>query len=57
MVRPRLRKAISWIRRDRVSKFHVVVSKIWGSGQNAVVVPVSEAGSPRSRGPIGAPRE
>ena len=56
IVRPRLRKAISWSRRDSVSKFQVVVSKIVASGQNVVIVPVSADSSPRSSGPIGAPR-
>ena len=56
IVRPRLRNAISWIRRDRVSKFQAVVSKIVGSGQNVMIVPVSDAASPRSSAPAGAPR-
>ena len=52
----RLRKAISCRRRDSVSKSHSVVSKISSSGQNVVVVPVSDVSSPRSSGAIGAPR-
>ena len=41
MARPRLRNAISWSRRDSVSKYQSVVSKISPSGQNVMVVPRS----------------
>ena len=54
--RPLLRNAVSCSRRDSVSKSHSVVSKIIGSGQNVVSVPVSSVGSPRTRSITGAPR-
>ena len=56
MARFLLRKAISCIRLDSVSKDHSVVSKICVSGQNVIVVPVSSVAAPRSSGPIGSPR-
>ena len=56
MARFLFRKAISCIRLDSVSKFHSVVSKICGSGQKVIVVPVSSLAAPRTSGPIGSPR-
>ena len=53
MVRPLLRKAISWSRLDSVSKFQSVVSKMEPSGQKVTVVPVSSVGSPRVSGVAG----
>ncbi len=42
---PLLRNAISWSRRESVSKLKVVVSKMEPSGQNVIWVPVSSVGS------------
>ena len=52
---PRLRNAVSCIRRDSVSKDQSVVSKIPPSGQNVVMVPVLSVASPRCSFPVGAP--
>ncbi len=52
---PRLRNAVSCIRRDSVSKDQSVVSKIPPSGQNVIVVPVSSVVSPRASFVTGAP--
>src|SRR5690348_13332767 len=41
IVKPLLRNAISWKRRESVSNEYVVVSKIVSSAQNVMVVPVS----------------
>ena len=56
MARFLLRKAISCMRRNSVSKDQSVASKIWPSGQNVIVVPVSWLGAPRTSGPTGSPR-
>jgi hypothetical protein len=53
IARPLLRKAISCSRRESVSKFQSVVSKMFSSGQNVMMVPVSPVGSPRVSGPTG----
>jgi hypothetical protein len=52
---PRLRNAVSCIRRDSVSKVQSVVSKIDPSGQNVIVVPVLVVASPRASFVTGAP--
>ena len=51
---PRLRKAISCIRRDSVSNDHSVVSKMLPSGQNVMIVPVWSVCSPRISGVTGS---
>jgi len=56
MARFLLRKAISCMRRDSVSKDHSLVSKICMSGQNVIVVPISVLSAPRTSGSTGAPR-
>ena len=56
MARFLLRKAISCMRRDSVSKSHSVLSKIWWSGQKVIVVPVSSLAAPRTSGLAGSPR-
>ncbi len=55
MIRPLLRKAISWKRRDSVSKEYSVVSKISGSAQKVTDVPVSSVASCRASGAVGTP--
>ena len=50
IVRPRFRNAISCSRRDSVSKLQSVVSKMSGSGQNVMIVPVSSVASPLASG-------
>ena len=51
---PLLRKAISCIRRARVSNENVVVSKMSPSAQKVIWVPVSSVASPLTSSPVGA---
>lgn len=54
-VRPLLRNAISWKRRERVSKLYSVVSKMSPSAQKVTVVPVSSVASCWASGAVGTP--
>ncbi len=54
IVRLRFRNAISCSRRERVSKFQIVVSKMSGSGQNVMIVPVASVFSSLVSGPVGS---
>lgn len=54
-VRPLLRKAISWKRRESVSKEYSVVSKMSPSAQKVTVVPVSAVSSFLASGAVGTP--
>ena len=56
MRRPALRKAISRMRLESVSKRNSVSSKTSGSGQKATVEPWPLALPTRSSGAVGSPR-
>lgn len=55
IVRPLLRNAISWKRRDSVSKEYSVVSKMSPSAQNVTDVPCSSVSSFCASGAVGTP--
>ena len=53
---PRVRNDSSWSRSARNSRFKVVSSKISGSGQNRMVVPVRRLGLPLRSFEVDLPR-
>lgn len=55
MVRPLFRKAISWKRRESVSKEYSRVSKMSPSAQKVTEVPFSETSSFFCSGAVGTP--
>ncbi|CAM5681685.1 hypothetical protein SGRIM128S_06082 [Streptomyces griseomycini] len=55
IVRPLLRNAISWKRRESVSKEYSVVSKMSGSAQKVTEVPVTSVASCWASGAVGTP--
>lgn len=55
IVRPLLRNAISWKRRESVSKEYSVVSKMSASAQKVTDVPVSSVASCLTKGAVGTP--